>query len=64
MLPITKKRVRLRNPPLPQIRTFSLGRKGLAYYGKSTYYECAYYEWVQYIKGTIKYIIHTMYYIE
>ena len=59
MLPITKKRVRLRNPPLPQIRTFSLGRKGRAYYGKSTYYE-----WVQYIKGTIKYIIHTMYYIE
>ena len=34
-----------RNPPLPQISTFSLG---CAYYGKSAYYECAYYEWAQY----------------
>ena len=31
-----------RNPPLPQISTFSLSQKGCAYYGKS-----AYYEWTQ-----------------
>ena len=33
-----------RNPPFPQISTFSLGQKGCAYYGKS-----AYYEWAQYL---------------
>ena len=32
-----------RNPPLPQISSFSLGRKGCAYYQKSAYYECAQY---------------------
>ena len=37
-----------RNPPIPQISTFSLGQKGCAYYGKSAYFECAYYELVQY----------------
>ena len=26
-----------RNPPLPQISTFSLGQKGCAYYEKSAY---------------------------
>ena len=39
-----------RNPPLPQISTFSLGQKGCAFYGKSAHYECAYYESVQYAK--------------
>ena len=38
----------IRNPPLSQISTFSLGQKGCAYYEKSAYYECAYYEWTQY----------------
>ena len=33
-----------RNPPLPQVSTFSLGQKACAYYGKS-----AYYEWAKYI---------------
>ena len=36
-----------RNPPLPQINTFSLGQKECAYYGKSAYYEYAYHEWAQ-----------------
>ena len=35
--------VDFRNPPLPQIRTFSLGQKVRAYYGKSAYYESAQY---------------------
>ena len=33
-----------RNPPVPQISTFSSGQKGCAYYEKS-----AYYEWAQYL---------------
>ena len=33
----------------PQIRTFSLGQKGCAYYGESAYYEYAYCKWVQYV---------------
>ena len=43
-----------RNPPLPQISTFSLGQKGCAYYEESAYLGCAYYEDVQYSK-----ILHT-----
>ena len=42
------------NPPLPIIITFSLGPKRCAYYEKSTYCECAYYEWAQYIKSNNK----------
>ena len=42
---VEKKRLFIfRNPPLPQIRTFSLGQKRCAYYGKTADYECAYYE--------------------
>ena len=37
------------NPPLPQISTFSLEQKRCAYYWKSAYHECAYYEWAQYL---------------
>ena len=37
-----------RNPPLPQISTFSLGQKGCAYYEESAYLGCAYYEDAQY----------------
>ena len=39
-----------RNPPLPQISTFSLGQKGCAYYEESAYLGCAYYEDAQYLK--------------
>ena len=39
-----------RNPP-PQISTFSLGQKGCPYYGKSAYYECAYYDRAQLLKS-------------
>ena len=38
-----------RNPPLPQISTFSLGQKGCAYYEESAYLGCAYYEDAQYL---------------
>ena len=43
-----------RNPPLPQISTFSSGQKGCAYhersaYNECAYYECVYYEWAQYL---------------
>ena len=38
-----------RNPPLPKISTFLLGQTGCAYFGKSAYYGCAYYEWGQYM---------------
>ena len=37
-----------RTPARSQISTFSLGQKGCAYYGKSAFYDCAYYEWAQY----------------
>ena len=37
-----------RNPPLPQISTFSSGQKGCAYYEESAYLGCAYYESAQY----------------
>ena len=43
-----------RNPPLPQISTFSFGQKGCASYEKCAYYGCVYYEWGQYM---LKYII-------
>ena len=39
-----------RNPPFPQISTFSLGQKGCAYYEESAYLGCAYYESAQYMK--------------
>ena len=39
-----------RNPPLPQISTFSLGQKGCAYCEKSAYYECAFYKRAQYFE--------------
>ena len=42
-LSITKKRVGLfRNPPLPQISTFSSGQKRCAYYEESANLGCAY----------------------
>ena len=41
-----------RNPPLPQISTFSLGQKGCAYYEKS-----AYNEWAQYINKYMNFFI-------
>ena len=42
-------RLFFRNPPLPQISTFSLGQKGCACYEESAYLGCAYYEDPQYI---------------
>ena len=38
-----------RNPALPQISTFSLGGEECAYYGKSDYSECAYYNLLTYL---------------
>ena len=37
-----------RNPPLPQISTFSSEQKRCAYYEESAYMGCAYYESAQY----------------
>ena len=37
----------IRNPPLSQISTFSLGQKGCAYYEKSAYYERAQYRFIE-----------------
>ena len=34
----------------PQLSTFLLKQKGCAYHGKSAYYDCAYYEWAEYIE--------------
>ena len=39
-----------RNPSRTEVVTFSLGLKGCRYLGKFHYFECHYYEWLQYLK--------------